>query len=174
MFWAWIFLGVGLVLLLESVLGISIPIFKVLVGLGFVYFGISMIMGGFHMRPFESRKTHHQAIFAESDFNVQNQEREFHTVFGKSKMDLTGKDYKSTYDELKVDTVFGDCEILIKKGTPWRVTSTTVFGGAMMPGKNINAFGTFTQQSSNFEEGKAGVSIKADTVFGKLQIIEVE
>lgn len=174
MFWASIFLVIGIVLLVETVFGISIPVFRLLIGLWFVYMGVSLVMGGFRMHAFERRSSHHQAIFSKSKFDIENTDREFQTVFGSSDLDLTGRDFSSQHEELKVDTVFGDCNVMIKKGTPWKISADTVFGGAEFPNKNFNALGTFTHQSANYVEGKAGVFIRANTVFGRIRVSEVE
>lgn len=178
MFWGVVIIAVGLCVLLGAIFGINIPIFKILLGLFLVYMGIKVIFGAFSLDfsvRAEKRSSDHEAVFAKSQFNYPNSKsaKEYITVFGASSLDLTNM---ANVDgvELETVTVFGESEILVKKGTPLRIESNTVFAKSELPGKNISAFGQFYYSTPGLKDSDPALKLKATSVFGSTKIIEQE
>lgn len=178
MFWGVAIIVVGLCVLVGAIFGIHIPIFKILFGLFLVYMGIKIIFGSFawdfSMRA-EKRSSDHEAVFSQSQFDYPNSKssKEYVTVFGTSRLDLT-KTANLQGVELETVTVFGESEILVKKGTQMRVESNTVFAKSELPGKNISAFGQFHYSTPGLKEADPALSLKVTVVFGSLKIVEQE
>ena len=167
---------VGLSVLLGSVFGINIPIIKILVALFFIYLGIKILVGPMNWKfDAEKRSSDHEAIFAEAQFQYPNakESKEYVTVFGSSRLDLTAN-AELTGKNLETVTVFGESEIYVKKGTPVRIESNTVFAKAELPGRNISAFGSFQYQTPGLKEGDPALDLKVTAVFGSVRVIEKE
>lgn len=178
MFWGIAIIVVGLCVLLGAVFGINIPIFKILFGLLLVYLGIKVILGAFSWDfnfQAEKRSTDHEAVFSKSQFQYPNSKeaKEYVTVFGSSQLDLRGVQDLASVD-LETVTVFGESEILIKKGTPLRVESNTVFGKSELPGRNISAFGQFQYMTPGLKDSDPALNVKVTAVFGSVKVIEQE
>lgn len=178
MFWGVAIIVVGLCVLVGAIFGINIPVFKILLGLFLVYMGIKVIFGAFLLDfslSAEKRSSDHEAVFAKSQFSYPNSKsaKEYVTVFGTSRLDLT-----NTVDiqgvELETVTVFGESEILVKKATPLRIESNTVFAKSELPGKNISAFGQFHYSTPGLKESEPALKLKVTSVFGSTKIVEQE
>lgn len=174
MFLGIIIIVIGLSVLLGAIFGINIPIFKVLLGLFFLYLGIKVIFGSFNWKfDAEKRSSDHEAIFSKSEFQYPNNKnaKEYVTVFGSSQFDLSRAE-KLEGPPIEVVTVFGESRILVKKGAPLRIESNTVFAGAELPGKNISAFGKFQYATPGLKNEDPALELKVTTVFGHVIVEE--
>lgn len=176
MFWGVVIILIGLSVLLGAVFGINLPILKILFGLFLVYLGIKVIFGAFSWNfnfQNEKRSTDHEAVFSKSQFQYPNSKnaKEYVTVFGSSQLDLTMAGDLSG-QSLETVTVFGESEIVVKKGTPLRIESNTVFAKSELPGKNISAFGQFFYTTPGLKEGDPAMALKVTVVFGSLKVVE--
>jgi predicted membrane protein len=179
MFWGVFFTTIGVILLIKYVLGIHLPVMRILVALGFIYIGVNMLFGTFGFR-IQRQATDTAAIFSTSQFQftMDNDEhksgsgRHYQTVFGEGVLDLTDVDLSKGSVDLDVKTVFGETQVLVKKGTPIRIQTNTVFGGTELPNKNFSALGKFTYATDGLSEGAPALNIHSDVVFGSFRIIE--
>jgi predicted membrane protein len=188
MFWGLFFIAVGVLFLVNYVFGIHLPVFRILFALFLIYLGVSFLFGSFGVKlSTKFSATDHVAIFSKSEFEFKESEiggqkveesqqedkRHFQTVFGHSKLDLSARqDLKG--QKLRLTTVFGQTRILVKKGTPLWVDSTTVFGSTHLPGENFNAFGEFKYRSPGVTEKAQALNIQTEVVFGELSVKEVD
>lgn len=186
MFWGLFFIAIGVLFLVNYVFGIHLPIFRILFALFLIYLGVSFLFGSFGMKfAGRARSTDHEAIFSKAEFDFKVSEgtgaegpdgddpRHFQTVFGNSRLDLSGRqDLKG--QKLRITTVFGHTRILVKKGTPLWVESTTVFGSTRLPGENFNALGEFKYQSPGLANKTEALCLQTEVVFGELHVKEVD
>ncbi|MGZ3797782.1 MAG: hypothetical protein ACXVB1_15535, partial [Pseudobdellovibrionaceae bacterium] len=161
-----------------SIFGINIPIIKILFGLFLLYLGVKVIFGAFSWDfnfVAERRSSDHEAIFSEAQFIYPNKKnaKEYVTVFGSSHLDLTGVSDLGG-KEIEVVSVFGESEVIVKKGTPLRIETNTVFAKSELPGKNVSAFGQFHYSSPELKEQDPALKLKTTAVFGSLKIVEKE
>jgi hypothetical protein len=178
MVWGVIIIVIGLSVLLGAIFGINIPIIKVLFGLFLLYMGIKVLFGAFDFNfqfSGEKRASDHEAVFANSVFQYPNAKdtKEYVTVFGRSELDLTAATDLST-KSLEAVTVFGESVIYVKKGTPLRVVSNTVFGKSDLPGKNISAFGKFEYQTPGLQAADPALNLEVTAVFAGVRVVEKE
>ena len=167
---------VGLSVLLGAVFGINLPVMKILLALFFIYLGVKILIGPMDWKmDAEKRSTDHEAVFSQSRFQYPNSKeaKEYVTVFGSSVFDLSevpdliGK-------KIEAVTVFGDSKIFVKKGTPLRIETNTVFAKSEIPGKNISAMGKFNYQTPGLNDTDPALELKVTSVFGQSQVIEKE
>lgn len=188
MFWGICFLVVGVLLLVNYVLGVNLPIGRTLVAIAFIYIGVNMLFGdfGFHIRR---QATEHAAVFSSSHFHFEwpDQDKdngkddsvvsgkinkEYKTVFGEGVLDLSDVDLSKGAVNIKIKTAFGQTKVIIKKGTPLRIHTNTVFGSSELPEKNLSALGKFNYSSDGLSKDAPALNIDSDVAFGSFQIIE--
>ncbi len=165
-FWGAVLVIFGISILLKAVLHIDIPVFRILVGLIIIYFGLKVITG---WHGFSSSNS---AVFS----NVEISSREsikgdYSVVFGKGVIDLSGADIKDNTVTARVDTVFSDTTVFVDKNMPIKIQAESVFSGVKMPDGNEVSMGNLTYRSPSYKDGANCLKIKADTVFGSLKII---
>ena len=176
MFWAITIIVIGLCFLADSIFGIDIPIFKILAGVFLVYLGIKLIFGSFHWNfelNAEARSTDSEAVFSQSTFQYPNTKNinEYVTVFGGSVLDLRSIDNPESIN-LESVSVFGNSQIIVKKGTPLRVAVTSAFGKTEMPGKNISVIGEFQYVTPGLKDEDPALTLKTTAVFGTVKVVE--
>lgn len=178
MFWGIVIIVVGVLVLLNSIFGIDLPIFKILFGFFLIYWGIQVIFGGLSINSsfsLHNRSNEHEAIFAKSIFTYplanQDDDKEYITVFGQSELDLTSL-VEFPSESLEMVTVFGKTKLIVKKGIPLEIKSQTVFGASLLPDGNKNAFGDFNYRSSAVKEGAQSLKVNSQVIFGRFEVIE--
>lgn len=165
-------IGIIIILVGLSMLFNGIPFFRIAFGLLLLFWGVSVIVGGFGHRWHFWKHEPYNAVFSESTFTGNEKSKEYNVVFGKGTFDLRDIYIDSTTKEIRIHTVFGGCEILINKSTPYRISANSAFAGAEMPNGNTTAMGAVTYESPSFKPDSAFLDIHADIVFGGLKIRE--
>lgn len=169
-----ILIGAGLVL--KMVFHIDIPVVKIIIGLFIIYVGISLIAGR-NWRPCHFDNKNNDVIFGEGRFENADDwsQNEKNVIFGSSLIDLTKMEVPvNTTKRIKINTVFGETKVLIRKDMPVKVKVDAAFAGANMPGGNQAAFGTSYYNSADTSSVSGLLEIHASVVFGalKFQVID--
>ena len=158
----------GLSLIIRIVFNVDFPVFKILIALLFIYFGLRIIMGGsFHM--FHDVGDEQSVIFGERKITKIENGREYNVIFGAADFDL--RDYHlpdSQKVHIRVNTVFGGTQIQLNDSTPLRLDANTAFGGTKAPNGNTSAFGDLKYESDSVRSSNAYLEIESNTVFGGL------
>lgn len=166
-------IGIIIILLGLSMLFNGIPFFRIAFGLLLVFWGVSVIIGGFGHRWHWWKHEPYNAVFSESNFNGTETNKEYNVIFGKGTFDFRNVVLDSLKNkDVQIHTVFGGCEILVNKSTPYKITANSVFAGAEMPNGNTTAMGSVNYQSSTFNSDSTYLNIQVDVVFGGLKIRE--
>jgi predicted membrane protein len=170
LFWGILLIVIGLSLVIKIVFNIDFPIFKIIIAFIFIYIGIRIMVGS-SFRPFGEHKTESDVIFGESHFKNAQHGRDYNVVFSKGNFDL--RDIKlnetgPTY--VKINTVFGASEVIIRREMPVRIKVDAAFAGAQLPNGNSAAFGSTIYTSDSLDLSKPYLDIKADIAFGGLNV----
>ncbi len=163
LFWGVLLILLGLSVILNILLGIHIPIFRIFFALMMIYFGCRILIG----RSFCGR---HHVCEPRSTATI-NPENENNVVFGKRIIDFTGISLANGSVSKKVDTVFGSTTIKIDPKMPVIINVNSVFAGAHMPDNNEIAFGKYTYRTESFNNKANALVIEANVVFGELNIV---
>ncbi len=165
-FWGAVIVLFGASIIIKEVFHINIPIFKIILGLVLIYFGIRMLTGGL-LRNNQSKD---EAIMTSRHFDYSKYNGAYDIVFGSGVIDL----FKVSEDELsktvKVDVVFGNGKILINDSIPTMIKMETAFGTVQVPGNSINGFGEQVYTNAAYSPDKPFLKIKASAVFGRIEI----
>jgi predicted membrane protein len=173
MFWGIFFVILGSLMLINYIFGLHLPIFRILVAIGIIYLGVKILFGS----HFSGKKitTDYQAVFSTAKFNFPSRDstdtaNEYSTVFGDATLDLQDLDLSKGPADIEMNVVFGQTNILLKKGTPYKLESTTVFGSIQVPEKKTSSIGEWSHQSDNYSTEKNHLTIHANVVFGQLKV----
>lgn len=165
LFWGVIIILVGFTVILKAVFHIDIPLFRIVFALVLIYFGVKVLVGGFH-----GSRDKPTVLFGESQMEVQESEKEYTVVFGKGLLDLSGVNPENRKTPVEFTTVFGQGTLKIDPGTPLRLKVSSAFAGARLPdGTNI-AFGDYTYTSPSFDADEPFLDLEATVVFGNLVV----
>ena len=162
-----VFWGVSLIVLgILAILRVHFPIFRILVALFFIYLGLSMLLGWFAFKP--DRNT---VFFMDGVISASDQSEEYNVVFGRATIDLSGISPEKN-PNIEVNAVFGSATMKVDPTIPVRITASTAFGRVELPDGGLAAFGERTYKSRGFQEGQPHILVKANAVFGSIEIVE--
>lgn len=177
MFWGIFITIIGVVVLVNSLFDIKLPLFRILFAVLLIYLGVHIFSG---TKPDmnligDARATDHQAVFANSMFSYPPaQDRTFShysTIFGNSTLDLSNIPHPELIN-LHFYVIFGNSQIVIKKGTPLRIEAETIFGRTLALQRNIESFGKLSYADPSIRTDVPALTLKASVVFGQLKIAE--
>jgi hypothetical protein len=131
--------------------------------------GIKVLFGRFIIpsHHFEPEET----IFSERTYDDPESGKEYTVLFAKGVYDFTNVDLSKGSFHSKISTVFGGTQIIVPRDLPVKITADAVFAGAELPDGNTAVFGTSVYQSDSWTPDTASINIKAEVVFGGIQVI---
>lgn len=168
-FWGAVLVLMGLSFILKAAFNIDIPVFRALVGLLFIYFGLQILLGS-HGRDGRTCGPIPVGGLVAPD----GKNGEYNVIFGKGVIDLTGIEVKDRIVELKTNTVFGASTVKLKARTPARVKVNTAFGSAQVPSGDSSAMGTLLYKTPSYLEGKPHLVLEVNAVFGSSDLVVEE
>lgn len=177
MFWGIALVTIGLILLIQSIFKIDLPIFRILIGVGIVYLGVKMVFGSFGIEirgaKLEKVATATSVIFTDADLKSKSDDkvnRDFQTVFGNSRLDLSSLSENELAEKIEVSTVFGKTQIVTPENLPLLVETNTAFGSVNVRGDKTSAIGNGVFRTQGFHSDKPYLKIEANSVFGEVEI----
>ncbi|MFP4060762.1 MAG: hypothetical protein ACLFUC_09805 [Bacteroidales bacterium] len=160
-----ILIGVGLIFR-------EIPVFRLIIGGLLVFWGISVIAGGFGRSCRWWKDEPGTAVFSDARFDGTEGEKEYNIVFGKGTFDFRNLDTTQLDKRIRIHTVFGGSEIRIDPSMPVRIRANAAFGGVKLPNGNTAAFGTTEYKTTAFDSSKPYLFLEIDAVFGGIEVRE--
>lgn len=170
-FWGIILIALGLSIIFKIVFGISM--FRVIIAVLFILFGLRILIG----RPVwkQQESNDNTNMFGEREIKIEQLDNnEYNTVFGKTIYDLRNLDeFSDLPKKVEFNTVFGHSEIYLPKDLKVKIKADAVFAAAEMPNGNTAAFGTTTYETKNDSITSTKVlKIEAHAVFGHISILQ--
>jgi len=165
LFWGLLLILIGLIVVINIVFKIEIPVARIIFGLLFVYIGLHILFGG-------GKKKEAAVIFAGSEEWSTSVQDKYDTIFGSRKVDLSSIDLAQGSVKIKVDTIFGNCELRIDPAMPVKIHASAVFGSVQLPNGKQVVFGDDVYVTPGYKENVNTLNIKLDTVFGNTKITE--
>lgn len=165
-----IFFGVLLVLfgaslIVKVVFNVDIPVARIIIALFLIYLGIRIFVGK-DLRIRSHKENEYVTFFSQRKITDIENGREYTVVFGKAVMDLSEIiPADSQQISVKLNTIFGNSDILYNDTVPIKIKATTAFGGTKLPDGTTESFGTYEYNSGSTDH-QAVLSIETNTVFG--------
>ncbi len=164
LFWGTVIIIVGLLIILNAALGIKLPIFRILLGVLFLYLGIKIIVG------ISGRRTYCQRVKIYKE--VTKDTKEYSIVFSNQKLDFSQLKPQAGRTDIEVNVAFGGAEIKIDPAQPVKIKASVAFGAANFPDGTTTGFGEYTYMTPSYQEGTTldYLYIKLNTAFGNATI----
>ena len=163
LFWGAIVVLIGITIILNGVLGVRIPIVRIVLGLLLIYWGVSLLIGARFGRS-------HTAVFSDSEIRATSAGKQ-DVLFGRGVIDLTDIVLKEGVNRYEVNTVFGASTIRLDRAMPVKVVASSAFAGVKLPDGGNVAFGESTWRSPNLKEDSTYLLVKLDVVFGGTEVV---
>ncbi len=167
-FWGIVLILIGLSIIFRIAFGISL--FRIIIAVIIIAIGIRILVG--HHGTFAFRTNKNDVVFGDHTYTeAPKEDSEYNTIFSSAVYDFRNVTFENNKPiNVKVNTIFGKSVIRINRDTPVRIKADAVFGGATMPNGNSVAFGTNYHTSENYSDSTSYLYIKADVVFGAVEI----
>ncbi|MGC8970748.1 MAG: hypothetical protein ACP5K2_00930 [bacterium] len=165
-FWGILLVIIGILVILKYSLHINISIFRIILAVILIYLGISLIFGQFRVQSGSN------VIFSERTIKPETLEEEYNIVFGRGYIDLTGISPSELNKSIKIATVFANTTLKIDPNMPIEIDIDCAFGSTITPDGVSISFGDRTYRTPSVGSNQSYLKIKADTVFGVLEIIQ--
>lgn len=169
--WGFGFIILGILLLVNAFFGLNIPIFRILLALFLIYFGVSMLLNPPHSRVFVSSTNQWQhsqhVVFSKRKFKDEQPGDSYNITFGQGTIDLS----KTKFSEpatIDININFGSGELKLNPEVPTLVTAAVTFGKVTFPNEENISMGSYTYASH--PDQKPEIIIQANVTFGNLEI----
>jgi len=163
---------VGIAIIIRVVFNIDIPVFKLFIALLLLYIGIRLLSGDFSPRHIHAGEN--AVIFGETEFKGIPKDQEYTVIFGEARIDLTHEAGFSETQSLKINTIFGSSELIIRENQPIRIKADAAFADAKLPGANETSFGKVSYQSDSLNLQEPFLDIEAHVVFGEFKVLQID
>ncbi|MBN1414031.1 MAG: hypothetical protein JW973_02930 [Bacteroidales bacterium] len=164
-FWGIILILIGLSLILKVAFNVDFPFFKLLFAFFLIYLGIRIFIGK-DFRLFSEVNDEQTVIFSHRTITHVENGREYNIIFGYGVFDLRKLQYSQDEQlSIKLNTVFGNTEMLINDTLPLEIEAHTVFAGCKMPDGNATAFGEAKYRDTS-NSNVPLLRIESNTIFG--------
>ncbi|MHC2994167.1 MAG: hypothetical protein IBV53_01485 [Candidatus Atribacteria bacterium] len=160
-----IFLTVGIILLLNSFFNFNINIFKLIIGILIVLFGIFILFNGFGFQDSRS------IIFREGIIRVSKAQDEYNIIFASGTVDLSKVKVDDSVNKIKINTIFADGKVILNPDVPTLIKASSAFGELELPDKSSVIFSSKEYKIGEVSDNKDYLVIEASAVFGKLKFI---
>ncbi len=169
-FWGALLIIIGITAIVNVLFHIHIPLARIIFAFLLIYIGIWFLSGGRFGWPQQGNNV----IFNDLQITVTKPStEEYNVIFAKGTVDLTGITMDKGIIKVKLNVVFGSGVIKINPAIPTKIIIDSPFAAARMPDGNNITFGSgYTYQTKTFKEDQDYLVIKADVVFGSLDVIE--
>jgi predicted membrane protein len=169
-FWGVLLICLGVWFIVRRYVPVQIPIVRIIFAVFFIYLGVRVLA---HGPGFRDRNT---AVFSDTVMEYNDvpgaRKNDYNVIFGTSVVDLTGVTVASETIRQEVNVIFGSGTLKIKAGTPVRVDMSSAFGTVEAPNGSSVAFGDNVYVTPEYKDGEKHLRVRANTVFGKLRIVE--
>lgn len=161
-YWGLILVIAGLILILRPIFGWDISVFKVIIALVLIFWGVNLIIGP------TIKKQEENIVFGEKTISP-DKSGEYNIIFSNGKIDLSNVENGS---KVEVNTIFAEGRITIDAKRPVLIKGSSVFGALNFPDNTLVNFGDKEYSSKDLDKNKDYVEIEANVVFGQLTIVE--
>ncbi len=172
LFWGVLLVLIGLAAIFRVVFDVNL--FGVLFALFLIFVGISLLAGKPWMK--HRQKSENDIMFEERSIRDQPRDNtEYNVIFGKSVYDFRDLQFPDNQPmKIKINTIFGQTMIRIRKSTSVKIKSDAVFASAAMPDGNSVAFGSIQYATDSFAVNLNHLFIDAPVVFGSIEVVADE
>jgi len=160
-----IFLTVGIILLLNSFFNFNINMFKLIIGIVIVLFGVFVLFNGFGFQ--DSRNI----VFREGTIRVSEVQDEYNIIFASGTVDLSKVKIGDEVKRIEVNTIFAEGKVILNPDIPTLIKASSAFGELKLPDSSSVVFGSQKYKIGEISADQGYLEIEASAVFGALKFI---
>lgn len=164
-FWGIFLIIWGLLAVLKSIFNLNLPLFRIMFSVLLISIGLRVLLGGFAVET-----DRNMVLFEEKRIVASGSADNYQILFGRGFVDLSGIPADGDV-RIEVNTIFGHGTIKIDPELPLRIRMSAAFGHGKLPDGDVVAFGERTYKSKGFKEGAKYTDVRANVVFGSLEVI---
>ena len=162
----------GVLVIVKILVPFDLPVFKILLGLLFVYIGVSIIV----RKPCcwkmpKSCANTEQTMFGQSNFQGEAVPQIHSVLFGSSTFDYSTADLNKIR-EVKINVAFGSAKIILPQNAPLDILGSVAFGGLRMPNGNSQNFGSLQYITPDTPSDTVRLRVQVDVAFGEAVIFQ--
>lgn len=167
-FWGVLLIIIGVVILLNMVFKIDIPVFKLVVALVLIYWGIHLLTGITIGRRDPGPRT---VSFGERTIVGRDEGDGYNIIFGQGTIRLDSVAIRDRTVQAEVNTVFGSSIVWIDPARPIKIKANSAFGEIRFPDSSSAVFGDHVYRSDSLDESKPHLLVKMSNVFGSTRVV---
>ena len=160
-----IFLTVGIILLLNSFFNFNINMFKLIIGIVIVLFGVFVLFNGFGFQ--DSR----DIVFKEGIIRVSEVQDEYNIIFASGTVDLSKVRVEDEVKKIEINTIFAEGKVILDPDVPTLIKASSAFGDLKLPDRSSVVFGSQKYRIGDVSTNQGYLEIEASVVFGSLKFI---
>ena len=160
-----IFLTVGIILLLNSFFNFNINMFKLIIGIVIVLFGVFVLFNGFGFQ--DSRNI----VFKEGIIRVSEVQDEYNIIFASGMVDLSKVQVEDEVKKIEINTIFAEGKVILNPDVPTLIKASSAFGELKLPDRSSVVFGSQKYRIGDISTNQGYLEIEASAVFGSLKFI---
>jgi len=160
-----IFLTVGIILLLNSFFNFNINMFKLIIGIVIVLFGVFVLFNGFGFQ--DSRNI----VFKEGIIRVSEVQDEYNIIFASGTVDLSKVRVEDEVKKIEINTIFAEGKVILNPDVPTLIKASSAFGELKLPDRSSVVFGSQKYRIGEVSANQGYLEIEASAVFGALKFI---
>ena len=159
-----ILLILGVVLLLDNVLGLKINFFRLFPGVILLILGIFVLFGQFGSK--------NEVIFDKKKIDINESFKEKNIIFAEGLIDLNDFDKLESSRKMEINVIFSSGKIIINPEIPTTIHASTVFGSLDLPQRTVNFIGSTNYDFGYIEPKQPFLDIEVNVIFGHLRVID--
>jgi len=160
-----IFLTVGIILLLNNFFNFNINMFKLIIGIVIVLFGVFVLFNGFSFQ--DSRNI----VFKEGIIRVSEVQDEYNIIFASGMVDLSKVQVEDEVKKIEINTIFAEGKVILNPDIPTLIKASSAFGELKLPDRSSVVFGSQKYRIGDISTDQGYLEIEASAVFGALKFI---
>ena len=169
-FWGVVLVLWGCAIVLNVLFHLNIPVFRILIALIIIFFGIQLLLGWKGDSWCYVRNDEHNVIFGQSTQKATPLTKEYNIIFSNGAVEVTEPNPDWVNAKLEVNTVFGSGLIRLNPDIPAKIITTAAFGRIITPDNGQQVFGDHVYQTPALKENQPYLLIKATVVFGNMEV----
>ena len=169
LFWGILIIFIGISIIINHVFKVDFPLFKVIISLVIIYFGVSLLLGSFNFKSGSSGDQ--SSVFTSQNYapDLIDQNQEYNSLFGSSKIDLRDTNFEANNIEIEVNAVFGSIKLYLPENVKVRIKASSAFGSVRSKEHQQDGIGD-QEFSDGSKTSDVEVTVKANAVFGSVRI----
>jgi hypothetical protein len=170
-FWGLVFVSLGILLLLQNILGLDLPIWNIFWSVVVIAIGLSIIFGGSprNQRYWRDKVRSHfdddSLVFDEGEVKADKEDTN-NVIFAKGRIDLSDIEFDKDLSK-EINVIFSAGEIILPKDKQVKIKATSAFGTVRLPDGNSVSFGDIAYQTSEISTDKPVLYLTLNCVFGE-------